>query len=253
MLGKPEPVIVQVEINSENEKAQALAERLSLPLIEASSPWLANSIRLRYQDAVLYALSVDPAGAEMAVKADFQQVLSTRRRQQAQGELLIKAVQGRQRQPLFILDATAGMAADSMVMAAMGHQVLALEQSSVVYEVVQDGLQRAAHAGISLLPDLHQAEAVAWLTINAEQMFDVIYLDPMFAESSKRALPRKNMQLLRRLTEAQTGSETLWSLAKTRARLRVVVKRPLKGGPLAGSPDYSIKGQRIRFDIYQSN
>jgi len=244
-------VIVQVEMSNGSTLAQQLSERLEAPLVEISSPWLANSVRLRYQHGALQAVAMDPAGVQMVVNADFLQTSSTRRRQQAQSELLIKAVQGRQRQPLTILDATAGMVADSMLMASRGHKVLALEQSHVVYELVQDGLKRAASAGVLRLPTLLRAEAGGWLADHAERKFDVIYLDPMFVKSGKRALPRKNMQLLRHLSDGASGGESLLSLAITRAQLRVVVKRPSKGDWLGKAPEYSIKGQRVRFDIYQ--
>lgn len=244
-------MIVQVEISDESDPCRALARRLAVTTVENSAPWLIDSVRLSYQNGALQAKSVDQRGSDLVVVADFLNISSAARRKQAQGERLIKAVQGRQHQPLTILDATAGMAADAMLMASMGHQVLALERSAVVYELVQDGLQRAAKAGLSPLPELRLAEAVDWLTDNPQRQFDVVYLDPMFAEPHKRALPRKSMQLLRRLEPGEPGAGMLFDLAKQRARLRLVVKRPAKGTPLGGSPNYSIKGQRVRFDIYQ--
>ena len=243
-------VIVQVEEGADtDQRARGLASRLGVELVEESG-WSDNSVRLRYREGVLQAITVDKSGSEMTVSADYVETSSVRRRRQAQGERLIKAVQGRQKGMLTILDATAGMAADAMLMATMGHQVLALERSRLVFELVSDGFLRAAQAGFSPLPELRCAEAVAWLNQNSDRQFDVIYLDPMFTETGKRALPRKNMQLLRQLAELETDGGGLLEVAKRRARLRVVVKRPIKGEWLADSPDYSIKGQRVRFDIY---
>lgn len=242
-------MIVTVEGDSSDQLAQKLAERLGVELV-AERSCAEDAVRLRYRDGVLQAITADQSGSEMTVSADYVEYASVQRRRQAQGELLIKAVQGRHRRPLTILDATMGMAADTMLMATMGHKVVALEKSRWLFELVSDGLQRAASAGLTDLPELVCAEAVAWLNQYSDRRFDIVYLDPMFAETGKRALPKKNMQLLRQMVELESSGEELLAVAKSRARLRVVVKRPIKGSCLAGSPNYSIKGQRVRFDIY---
>jgi 16S rRNA (guanine1516-N2)-methyltransferase len=242
-------LIVKVEGGASDQQADQLAERLGVELVaEPSCP--DDSVTLRYRDGVLQAVTVDQSGSEMTVSADYVEYAGVRRRRQAQGELLIKAIQGRHRGTLTILDATMGMAADTMLLTTMGHQVIALEKSRWLFELVSDGLRRAALAGLTRLPELVCAEAVAWLNQHRDQHFDIVYLDPMFAETGKRALPKKNMQLLRQMVELESDGEELLAAAKSRARLRVVVKRPIKGGCLAGSPNYSIKGQRVRFDIY---
>jgi len=244
-------MIIRVEAGADDPLAQALAARLQLPLVSGASVWMEGEIRLRYCHGALEAACLGLSGGLMVVSADYLQISSDRRRRQAQGELLIKAVQGRHRGPLTLLDATAGLAADAMLIAAMGHQIVALERSPLVFELVKDGLDRAIDGGVSSVPILHNVEAVAWLADNADQQFDVIYLDPMFASTGKRSLPQKNSQLLRRLCGESGEGVGLLEIARTRAALRVVVKRPAKGEWLGHKPDYSIKGQRVRFDVYQ--
>ncbi len=244
-------VVIQVESEAGDQLAEELATRLQLPLISATSVWADGEIRLRYRDGALQASCLGPTGGQMAVCADYLKVSSDRRHRQAQGELLIKAVQGRHRRPLSVLDATAGLAADAMLISAMGHRVVALERSPFVFELIKDGLARAARGGVSEMPDIHCAEAITWLTDHLDSQFDVIYLDPMFANAGKRSLPQKNMQLLRILCAEPVDNAALLEAARARAALKVVVKRPAKGEWLGQKPDYSINGQRVRFDVYQ--
>ncbi len=236
---------------AEQTQAHLLARRLDLPPVEPDQPWADGEIRLRYQQGILQAVAADEAGTQMTVAVDYLDRATTRRRQRATGEMLIKALQGRQRQPLTILDVTAGLAADAMLIAAAGHHIMALERSPIVSELVKDGIRRVGEDDNFPVPEFYCAEAENWLMAQPRR-FDVIYMDPMFAPTGKKALPRKNLQLLRRLCGDSQEAERLLALAKTRADCRVVVKRHVKADYLGGLPDYSIKGQRVRFDIYQT-
>jgi len=60
-------------------------------------------------------------------------------------------------------------------------------------------------------------------------------------------------QLFHSHEEIAGGDDTveLLALAKQRARLRVVVKRPRKAEPLAQqAPSYALEGKAVRFDVY---
>ena len=81
---------------------------------------------------------------------------------------------------------------------------------------------------------------------------DVIYLDPMFPGEGRTALPKRELQLLRELTGDDDGGAQLLALARTRARRRVVVKRPLHAPALAADVDLCFKGRAVRFDVYLS-
>ena len=248
-------VSIQVELGEAPERARLLAQRLGLPVVEKSSAadsWKVAEglVTLRYFDGKLQALSKDQSGNQYVVETDFLQVGSAKRLLRARSELVVKAIQGRQKSLLTVLDATAGLAGDAMLVAALGHPVTALERAPLVYELAEDGLERARIAGVTELPKLILADGLQWLSSQPGLLFDVIYLDPMFEASGKQALPRKQMQLLRRVGSDLAGIEDLFSCARQRARLRVVVKRPPKGNWLIEPPAYSIKGQRVRFDIY---
>ncbi len=79
----------------------------------------------------------------------------------------------------------------------------------------------------------------------------MIYLDPMYPDDGKRALPSKEMQILRDLTGGDADADALLDAARQSPVSRVVVKRPAKAPWLAGSkPTLSMEGTQARFDIY---
>ena len=81
---------------------------------------------------------------------------------------------------------------------------------------------------------------------------DIIYLDPMYPEEgrSKSALPKKEMQIFRRLLGDDHDTEALFELALSASRTRVVVKRPLSAPALGGRATHSFEGKTARFDMY---
>lgn len=80
---------------------------------------------------------------------------------------------------------------------------------------------------------------------------EVIYLDPMYPDDGKRALPSKEMQILRDLTGGDADADALLTVALQSGVSRIVVKRPSKAPWLAASkPSLSMEGTQARFDIY---
>mmetsp|Transcript_39786 Transcript_39786/g.44553 ORF Transcript_39786/g.44553 Transcript_39786/m.44553 type:complete len:403 (+) Transcript_39786:117-1325(+) len=101
--------------------------------------------------------------------------------------------------------------------------------------------------------------------------YDVIYLDPMFPSRQKQSAVKKGMQILHGLIETKNQSievdrrnslqeekeqeeQHLLLSALDTAKLRVVVKRPIKAALLGcdkiAKPSYSIAGSMNRWDIY---
>lgn len=238
---------------------QALAAALDLPIVADAAALPAGCPAwLGFRDARLQLFPADPRQSG-PVAVDFGSGAALRR---AQGgaELIVKAVRGRSRQPLHIVDATAGLGRDSFVLASRGFAVTALERNPIVAALLADGLARArgADAGtaeIAARIELRGVEAVAYLAALKEPVRpDIVYLDPMFPPSQKSALVKKEMRLFQQLlhgAEAAGDAAALLEAARAAARLRVVVKRPAKAPPLAGSaPDYALPGKAVRFDVY---
>jgi 16S rRNA (guanine1516-N2)-methyltransferase len=166
---------------------------------------------------------------------------------------LAKAI-GLKDAPPFVIDATAGLGTDSLVLASLGCRVRSFERSETVFSLLQDG-----HARLQAIePDLasrmtfENVDACAALASLSEKP-DVVYLDPMYPDDgrAKSALPKKTMQMFRRLLDGDEDADELWEVAMRAAKKRVVVKRPVHAPPLGTrKPNQSFEGKTARFDLY---
>lgn len=234
------------------ERCRALAASLSVPLWQPGQHPVPELV-LAYSGQGL-GLQWPPPAKAGSVRVDFASEALKWRLQGA--DLLVKAVRGRRRDPLVVIDATAGLGRDSYALAARGFDVVMLERSPVVAALLQDGLQRgqscddvgvrAACQRLQLL----QGEAADLM--KRIPRADVVYLDPMFPERDGQALAKKEMQLFQRLLgEGGDDADSLLETARRIAKLRVVVKRPRKAPPLAGAtPSHQLQGRAVRFDVY---
>ncbi|MGM0449779.1 MAG: class I SAM-dependent methyltransferase [Pseudomonadota bacterium] len=189
------------------------------------------------------------------VRVDWVNGRSGHRRRQGGAELLVKAIGvSRASRPLRILDATAGLGEDALVLAGFDCELLLFERSPVMAELLADGMARAAQE--PALSDrlarmqLERGDATRWLRANPEAV-DVVYLDPMFPEKRNSAAVRKEMQLARSVVGDDGDAGLLLETGLAAARHRVVVKRPRRAEPLPGpEPATSVEGRSSRFDVY---
>ena len=80
---------------------------------------------------------------------------------------------------------------------------------------------------------------------------DVIYLDPMFPAKKKSGISTKKLQIFQKLETPCANEEELLAAAFAADPRRIVVKRPIKGEPLAGKkPGFSIDCRNVRYDCY---
>ena len=189
------------------------------------------------------------------VRVDWVNGRSGHRRRQGGAELLVKAMGvARASRPLRILDATAGLGEDALVLAGYPCELTLFERSPVMAELLADGMARAADE--PALADrlarmrLERGDAADWLDRHPDAV-DVVYLDPMFPEKRNSAAVRKEMQLARTLVGEDDDAATLLEAGLAAARHRVVVKRPRLAAPLAGpAPSTTVEGRSSRFDVY---
>ncbi|MCI0364462.1 MAG: class I SAM-dependent methyltransferase [Phycisphaerales bacterium] len=153
-----------------------------------------------------------------------------------------------------VLDATAGLGHDSMLLALMGYRVVAVERSAVLFALLRDGLRRALHDP-TLKPKLQDHLQIvhgdARDILRAGRMHpDAIYIDPMFPPKRKAsALAKKGVRMIRQMVGDDPDAADLVNLARQHAK-RVVVKRPNHAGPLAGKPSINYAGKLVRYDVY---
>jgi 16S rRNA (guanine1516-N2)-methyltransferase len=157
-----------------------------------------------------------------------------------------------------VVDATTGWGQDSLAMFRMGYDVLSMERSAVMAELLADGFKRLQQlAWVQQLklspPQLQFGNAIEILEKLALPP-DCIYLDPMFpAKRKKSALAKKSIMVLRDLVGDDIDKEALFEAAFLATGKRVVVKCPDYAEPLGGKPDECFQGKLLRYDVYIKN
>jgi 16S rRNA G966 N2-methylase RsmD len=161
-----------------------------------------------------------------------------------------------------VLDLTAGWGGDAVHIALSGRQVTSIERNPVVFCLLQQAHARLMAGELSnrlqfKFLDATRVDFLERLRRAPDPITDVelVYLDPMFADSSrKQAKAKKPMRLLQRLTEeepSQSNEGKLFENALAIASRRVVVKRALKAPYISDTkPQGSIKSKLLRFDLY---
>lgn len=154
----------------------------------------------------------------------------------------------RRGEPLHLVDATAGLARDTLLLAQLGCRIDAIER---VPALAFAAYLLARETGLDRLVTVHAGDAIAWLEgCHTNGRPDAVYLDPMFEEPGK-AQVKKDMQVCRLLAgPADADPDRLLAVARAVARERVVVKRHHGAEALAAGVAFEVPGERIRFDVY---
>lgn len=174
------------------------------------------------------------------------------RRRVRQGRRLALARACDARPGLRVHDALAGWGTDGLVLAALGCRVHLSEINPEVHRVLDSRLRTESDRLLGA-----RSESISWTHEDARDRwrtggdFDVVYLDPMFGEHPKTALPAKQMQVLADLAGVMSAGEIveLIEMARRVASSRVVVKRRASAEAL-GRPDWQIRARSVRFDVY---
>jgi 16S rRNA (guanine1516-N2)-methyltransferase len=154
-----------------------------------------------------------------------------------------------------IVDATAGWGQDSLAMFRMGYEVICIERSPVMAELLADGFRRLSEQTWMRQLELEPPRLISGNGIEILWQLtcqpDCIYLDPMFPPKRKKsALAKKSIMLLRDLVGDDEDKTELFTAALKTAGKRVVVKSPDYAEPLGGKPNESFQGKLIRYDVY---
>lgn len=209
----------------ENEELIARAQALALDLgadyqsrrklslakcLERFGPfYLLYKDRLSFINADASELTFHPDTAALRIKAPHDALVS----------LLGKS-------PKTILDATMGLASDSLVMAAVGNQVTALESQDVIFQVVSRGLTSYQTDDKQLEKAMRsiktiKSDSLSFLKAQADNSFDIIYADPMFSETIKES---ENLEAIKPLANGSRLTEEWLNEAKRVAREKIIIK-----------------------------
>lgn len=200
----------------------------------------------------------------MKMQPDWCAEIPRLKRASLKSEMIARACQLGEKPTL--IDATAGLGHDSLLMAHLGANVRLIERHPILfvlleYAKAQAGRDPFLQATMQRIQLIH-ADSNCYLNELAQkgEYLDVVYLDPMFPQRDqnqqaikKQAQVKKQMQLLHMLLpedgEMDLGDQLL-DLAKKIAK-RVIVKRPRHAVYLAEQhPDHQWLGDACRFDAY---
>lgn len=208
---------------------------------------------------VLDEQGLNLAAQGMKMQPDWVGQLHRLKRATHKSELIARACHTTQKPR--ILDATAGLGHDGLLLAWLGAQVVMVERHPVLYALLTSSYAEASrHADfqdvLSRITIIH-AESADYLQQQQAKSVDVIYLDPMFPKpeqpDKKQPQVKKEMQILHLLLP-QHGvmdlGENLLPLAQQIAP-RVIVKRPKLAPTLTHeTPQHQWVGDACRFDGY---
>ncbi len=215
------------------------------------------------------ALVLDEDGLSLAangmkMQPDWRAEIARLKRASLKSEMIARACQLGEKPTL--IDATAGLGHDSLLMAYLGADVRLVERHPILFVLLeyskasaeQDPFLQSFMQRITLI----YADSNTYLQqlVQHGEQVDVVYLDPMFPQrdqnqqaAKKQAQVKKQMQLLHMLLpedgEMDLGDQLL-HLA-TQIAKRVIVKRPRHAVYLADQiPDHQWLGDACRFDAY---
>lgn len=232
----------------EEENAKKLAEELNSEFYTDLSRINEECLYLRYDLEGLKLVCGDKC-----LTNDFSSMKNRLKAGNLQQEMIIKAVRIKKHEGILnVLDATAGMGEDSLILAAAGFNISMCEYNPIISALLSDSLKRAREdellADLVKRMELLKCDSIEYMN-KLKKAPDVILLDPMFPERNKSALIKKKFQLLQRI-ESPCGDEARLLEAAINAKpKKIVIKRPLKGEYLANKkPDFSYSGKAIRYD-----
>ena len=167
-------------------------------------------------------------------------------------ETLLKKALGKKKDNLTILDGTAGFLSDTLIFLALGHKVIACEQSRVLFMLLNDAIYRAREELI-FLKNLVLAHGNAIDIYKNAKNVDLVYLDPMYPDSKKNAARSGSMNDIKNILEIETIKnleDQIFFDFKKQEFKKIVLKRPIKSKIIDTNLNYQVKGKSTRFDVY---
>lgn len=245
--------LIVVFENVSTARERALASQLNVELVE--DELLGNAQVQFYLKYLPEGLSLCEVGRNAAgpTRVDFYDAgLTLRASNSIKQQNLIKALGLKKYPKPRILDGMAGLGKDAFLMASAGGSVQMLEKSSIVYALLEDGLERLSvgMGGESKLPLVAQ-HADFLKCIYTKQDFDIVYLDPMYPIVGRKSRAKKDMDRLHDLVGIDRQEQRQLDKALGIADRRVIIKRAKNAPDFATKkPDISYRGSSSRFDVY---
>jgi 16S rRNA (guanine1516-N2)-methyltransferase len=175
-------------------------------------------------------------------KRDYQRV------HKGTGELIARAL-GVRDQVKSVIDLTAGLGIDAVLLAQIGFRVVSLERNPLLIFLLKEAQNKTQRKEIKEITWVHADSKIFLESLKISEPTSC-YFDPMYPEKKKSALSRQEMVIFRELVGADDdGGETL-KLALQKNFVRIAVKRPTRAEALIARPDFQLESKLVRFDIY---
>jgi 16S rRNA (guanine1516-N2)-methyltransferase len=166
-----------------------------------------------------------------------------------QKELLAKAIGVKGPFRPRVLDLTAGMLGDSLLLLSFGCEVWASERHPVIRFLIESALQNAQHPRIN---NFHFLPMDASTALDEVPLPDTIYFDPMFEDANEKTSPKKEMRIFRNVVGKDRDAEEVFTKALSKKAKRLVIKRPRQSIYLQNKPSVEYIGKSTRYDVYFS-
>lgn len=200
----------------------------------------------------------------MKMQPDWKSEVGRLKRASLKSEMIARACNLGEKPKL--IDATAGLGHDSLLMAHLGAEVTLVERHPILFTLLESSKAQAENDPFlkPIVARIHLvfSDSADYLKrqIAQKKIVDVVYLDPMFPQRDqnqnavkKQAQVKKKMQLLHVLLPEDGDMDLgdhLLELARKMAK-RVVVKRPRLAVFLADQKtNHQWHGDACRFDAY---
>ena len=232
------------------ERAMELADRLGAEICSRTDEICGDERYLLLDGKGLALIQ-----GKMELRGDFRNMIKRVLGGRLQHEKLLRAVRFREDvHGMLAVDATAGLGEDSFILAAAGFSVLMCEYNPVIAALLRDALDRARTdpdiGEIARRMELREGSSIDILESLGWKP-DVIYLDPMFPAKKKSGISTKKLQIFQKLETPCANEEELLAAAFAADPRRIVIKRPIRGEPLAGRrPGFSIDCRNVRYDCH---
>ena len=172
------------------------------------------------------------------------------------GQNLAKAIGMKFNKNRTIVDATAGLGYDAFILASLGANVILIERSKIMFNLLQEALTEAQNFGGDISAIIKRMDLIYGDSkdILPKLKPEVISIDTMYKERKKSALVKNSMRLVREVVGSDPDYLELIDVALNQASNRVVIKLPRYSDENNNYKPYShqILGKSIRYDVHMN-
>jgi 16S rRNA (guanine1516-N2)-methyltransferase len=207
------------------------------------------SLIFEWQDGQYWLHSDDPKERPIGIEIDeiLERHVAYFKNSSVYKEILAKAVGIKTGLRPRILDLTGGLLGDSLLLLAMGCEVMAVERHPAVAFLVKSALENATHPLLSRFKFFY---GDASTLLEKRPQTEVIFFDPMFEDANQKSLPKKEMRIFRSMIGEDTDAAEVFKRALEIRPTRLVIKRPRLSMALGVETPLQYVGKATRYDVY---